>query len=308
MPPAQTDIVELSSSRLRLVVALPGKNYNSTRFDWSSFATSLILDGKHEFVSAEHLPDSPKYADGGKGLCCEFGIKSPIGYSDCPIGEWFPKIGVGMIRRETAADYNFFHHYQELRPLEYSFSYELPPDIAAPAEVFTITGRCDSYRGYGWTMSRSWIVRGISVENRCSLYNTGILPLRCDEYSHNFIRLGPDTIGPDTKLHFGFPIADSAPDCFDPSHCLDGRRPVFRAVPEREFYLGGLLANPIDDAWWQASNSNSGLSLREDLDSQCIKCDCWGKSSVISCELFTPINVAPGKSYSWKRNYQVLAG
>ena len=160
--------LELRSSTIELSIAPPGSSYQSTRFDWSSLAISIVVDGKYQCAAAERPRDHPLFSRGGQGLSCEFGIRTPIGYVDCPVGEWFPKIGVGFIQRESEADYDFFHHYENMRPLEYHINHGRPVDSAPGGQSVTITGIAKPHRGYAWTMSRSWIVTGNHIENRCS--------------------------------------------------------------------------------------------------------------------------------------------
>jgi hypothetical protein len=37
----------------------------------------------------------------GKGLYNEFGITSPVGFEEAPVGGWFHKIGVGLPKERT---------------------------------------------------------------------------------------------------------------------------------------------------------------------------------------------------------------
>lgn len=308
MPQNQApDSIELRSPRLRVRLALPGSSYRSTRFDHSSFVVGLELDGRHQFASAERDADHPLHDRGGQGLSCEFGIRTPIGYADCPVGDWFPKLGVGFLRRESAAEYDFFHHYAECRPLAYRYDAAPPADAPAGAQAYSITGTAAETRGYAWEMTRTWLVHGNCLENRCILRNTGRLPLETTEYCHNFVKLGSGPVGPDYRLEFGFPVVDQAPDHADPCGDLDGRRPVIAQVPKGEYYLGRLAEGQIPAPWWRLSSAASGLSIREDLSLPCVKCDLWGKSSVISPELFAAVAVPPGGSLSWARRYTLAS-
>ncbi|MBD0779624.1 hypothetical protein HPE56_17620 [Maribacter sp. ANRC-HE7] len=47
----------------------------------------------------------------GKGLYNEFGIDSALGFEDTKIGEWFHKIGVGLLKKENQ-EYLFNKAYQ----------------------------------------------------------------------------------------------------------------------------------------------------------------------------------------------------
>ena len=300
--------LELCSSNLKLRLAAPGTNYKSTRFDWSSQAVSVIFANHQQCASSERPLEHPLYSQGGQGLACEFGIRTPIGYTDCAVGDWFPKLGVGFIQRENAGEYDFFHHYAVMRPLEYQISHDLPVDVPSGSQSATIIGTCSPYRGYAWTMSRTWIVRDNTIENRCSLRNTGDKVLETTEYCHNFIQPGNAKIGPQTFLEFGFPLAEKFEKVYDPSECLDGGHPIFKAVPQGEFFIGGLLDKPAKNTWWQMHSPANGLTIRETLDQACIRADLWGNARVISPELFVLIRVEPGKSQNWNRIYKFTTG
>src|SRR5512133_1768995 len=89
---------ELSTDRLMVRVAKPGFTYRRTRFDWTGFVTDVMLDGQHTFTSVES--PNPMEGAGGIGLCNEFGIHEPIGYDEAPKGGYFPKLGVGLLKKE----------------------------------------------------------------------------------------------------------------------------------------------------------------------------------------------------------------
>lgn len=110
------DIV-LSNERLSVEISYPGEKYNGSRFDWCGFITQVTLDGKHTFCVKESL-DSRK-GSGGCGLCGEFGIREPVGFDETPVGEYFPKIGVGLLKRPDMEDYDFFRKY-EVKPLDFN--------------------------------------------------------------------------------------------------------------------------------------------------------------------------------------------
>lgn len=86
------------------------KEYSGVRFDWNGFITQVTLDGKHTFCVPEAL--EPGRGTGGCGLCGEFGIHDPLGYDETPIGEYFPKIGAGLLKRPDSEPYDFFRKYE----------------------------------------------------------------------------------------------------------------------------------------------------------------------------------------------------
>ncbi len=286
----------LESSRLTVGWEYPGEGYRGTRFDWTSQIVSIELDGTHRFGSAEYPRDDARHFEGGRGLSCEFGIRDAVGYAGCAVGDWFPKIGVAFLRREDGP-YDFFHHYREARPQSYRVDDSLPGAVRMEAAG----ERC---RGYGWRLVRTWSVDGAALECAARLENTGDEPIETDEYCHNFLRLGAAPVGPDYRVSFSFPIPAVAPEVADPSSCLRGAAPEFVREPAADFYLGGLLASPAEEASWTVRDARTGLSVTERLSGSAYRCALWGRSHVISPELFIRVSVEPGRSREWKRRWE----
>lgn len=68
------------------------------------------LDGRHTFCVPEQY--EPGRGSGGSGLCNEFGIRTPIGYDEAKVGDQFPKIGTGLLKRKSEEGYDFFTPYE----------------------------------------------------------------------------------------------------------------------------------------------------------------------------------------------------
>lgn len=99
----------LSNGILTAEIADTG-SYRGTRFDWTGFITQVTLNrGGHTFCVPESLV--PGQGTGGIGLCNEFGISRAIGYDEAAVGEWFPKPGVGLLQKVSAAPYSFAADY-----------------------------------------------------------------------------------------------------------------------------------------------------------------------------------------------------
>lgn len=297
----------LESDRLQVRISLPGSRYRTTRFDWSAGVYHIVLDGRHQFASAE-VTDGDLLPFRGQGLACEFGIRQPVGYSDCPVGGYFPKLGVGWVRRESDEDYNFFHHYLEMVPADFRWR------LASPNQaVFHADG--GNHRGWAWNLKRTWTLESNRLTLETTLENPGDFPIKTNEYCHNFLRPGTAPIGPGTVLELSHPTVKPGA-LFDPEACLNlspgapagahGAYPAaaFHLVPQGEFYAGNLCGPQVlNQAWWKLTSLQSGLTVREDLPGPCSLVDLWGKATVISPELFKELDVAPGQDQSWKRTW-----
>lgn len=286
----------IKSPRLDIGYELPGEGYRRTRFDWSSAIVSIDLDQRHRFSSSEYTEGDANYLAGGRALACEFGIHAPVAYDAVAVGDWFPKVGVGFLRRESGAPYDFFHRYREMRVQVYK--------AEATEDVLRVESYAEPYGGYGWRLTRIWKVEDAKLECAATLENLGERPIETDEYCHNFLKLGTASVGSDYRIDFSFPIPAAASEVSDPSSCLRGAIPEIVREPKTDFYLGGLMPSPTDNPSWRLRDVRTGLSVTERLSGTGIRCALWGRSHVISPEMFIRISVAPGLSQEWKRTWE----
>ena len=90
----------LENNLLQLEIQEPGKGYCGSRFDWTGQITQIRYRRQHTFCTEETV-DPALVNKLGRGLYNEFGIDQPLGYHDCSVGDKFPKIGIGLITRDT---------------------------------------------------------------------------------------------------------------------------------------------------------------------------------------------------------------
>ena len=106
-------MITLKSDRLRVELPMPGEHPNdSLRFDRAGYISEVILDGGMHFCASE--PRNLVHpSSGGRGLCCEFRCDVS---NEARVGEYFPKFGVGLIRKEEDDKYIFYKQYQDVKP------------------------------------------------------------------------------------------------------------------------------------------------------------------------------------------------
>ena len=102
------DII-LKNDRLKITVSEPGTLYHRQRFDWCGVITEVVLDGKHSFLSKE--PPFYGQITGGHGLSSNFEAANGFEYGNTPIGDYFPRIGVGRIIRHDRSPFSMYHDY-----------------------------------------------------------------------------------------------------------------------------------------------------------------------------------------------------
>lgn len=299
--------LSLTSSRLSIQLALPGVHYRTSRFDWTTGVYSILLDGRHQFASSE-VQDPELLPFRGQGLACEFGIRIPLGYEDCPVGDYFPKLGVGLIKREDLGEYNFFHHYLDFVGAD--FTWKRLTEASVSLESYGAV-----HRGWGWKLTRTWEVQDNHLILSTEVENLGQKTIKTNEYCHNFLRMGEKLAGAGTSLELGHPATfpEVLVDLEDLLRLFNGEKGTtpgsyaaaeFTKTPQGEFYIGNFCGTGVlENAWWRLVDKNSGLSAEETLDGCCSHIDFWGKATVLSPELFKLVHVEPGEKQTWSRTW-----
>jgi hypothetical protein len=292
----------LQNERLTVEVAHPGGAYSGTRFDWSAFITQITLDGKHTFCMPESL--IPGQGSGGIGLCNEFGIDAPIGYAEAQPGDCFPKLGVGLLRRPVSDEYNFglLHEF---------------------AEHFAISAQFDSgglhfsvqsldCRGYAAILHKTLTLNANKLCIAYELQNVGSLPIRTNEYCHNFVGFDQKPIGPDYQLRFPYSLTleQMGVDFMEhmqPMLNIHDNTINPQPLPNSAFYCRPLGYAHTDLPQWELEHKPSGITMREYDDFTPCRVAVWGTPHVISAEVFVQIDIAPGQTQKWTRIYEFNA-
>ena len=164
----------IKNNTLEVAIDFPLENYKGSRFDWS---------GKISSIRFENLPLTTIEDTGskdvnflGKGLYNEFGIVSPIGFEETPMGGWFHKIGVGLLKKEHK-DY-LFHRNHLIKPASFDVNYE--------NQKIIIICKSEDVNGYSYILKKEITVSENNFIINYSLHNTGEKRIITDEYVHNF--------------------------------------------------------------------------------------------------------------------------
>ncbi|AGX87707.1 hypothetical protein [Candidatus Symbiobacter mobilis] len=289
----------LQSAHLTLELCPPGAAYQGARFDWSGQITQLHYR-KHSFCTTESL-DLTWLHHAGRGLYNEFGIDTALGYVDCPVGEKFHKIGVGLLTRATAEPYRFAHLYP-VDPAK--FDVQRSEDRA----VFTVTA--PTVRGYAYTLVKTISVLDTAVRIHYRLHNTGTKRIDTNEYVHHFLAVDHHPLNRDYTLRFSF---DPEPATFGETVNVEGcvvfENNAMRWVgtPSEPFFFGAIHP-PADttQAFWELGHESTGVAIRETVSFPPEKLNIWGTSHVVSPEIFYPIRLGPGEECEWERVVEVL--
>lgn len=285
----------LKNKNLEIRIDSPLENYNFSRFDW----TGKIVEVRFQniLLSSVERIDTQNENHFGKGFYNEFGIDSALEFEETEIGDWFHKIGVGLLKKENN-QYLFNKPYQ-IRPAKFNTSSE-------PNKI-TIECKTETINGFSYLLKKEIELHESSFIINYWLENTGDKEIDTHEYAHNFTAINR-SIGEDYILNFPF---DLKPNLFGETVNPEGKVEIgqneikFNGSPKEQFFFSNLTGGKTVDATWELLNLNRKIGIRETGDFQCNKVNLWGWKHVISPELFIEVNVKPGESKEWSRIYEM---
>lgn len=284
------DRLEIKSNRLKVKFQLPGTFYKGPRFDWTGFITDVILDQKHTFCTDESLIEGQ--GTGGRGLCNEFGIQEPVGYDEIEAGEWFPKIGIGLLKKTADRPYSFWDPC-EIIPFEVKVS-----SSGDTAKFVSEPALCN---GYAVRLTKTFNIEDNRLIIKYKLHNTGEKVIDTTEYVHNFVNVNGKGVGPHSELSFSFmPVGDNVPEIFR----VNGNKIEFNDIPDKEFYWRLDGTGDYPSSWWMLIDKDTGAGLKETTNFPLLRMAIWGKAHVISPEFFIHIHLKPQEIKEWSRVYE----
>ncbi len=286
----------LKNKNLEIQIDLPKENYNFSRFDWSGKIAGVKF--KNVPLTITERTDIVDDTVFGKGLYNEFGIDAALGFKEAAIGDWFHKIGVGLLQKEDA-EYVFTKKY-EIKPAQFK--------ITAVPNSMVIRCTSATVNGYAYVLNKEIVLKESGFTINYTLENTGEKDIRTTEYVHNFISINKALMGKDYELKFPFRLR---PEKFGETVNLEqqvllGPNEIgFKGTPNEQFFFSNLSGGEQVDAAWELLNLKHKIGISETGSFKTSKVNLWGWKHVISPELFIPIFIKPGGSTKWSRTYKV---
>ncbi|MBT8305354.1 MAG: hypothetical protein KJN85_00300 [Maribacter sp.] len=287
----------LKNINLEVHIDLPEENYNFSRFDWS---------GKIAAVNFQNIPltiaertDIVNNAAFGKGFYNEFGIDNALGFEEAPVGGWFHKIGVGLLKKED--DQYLFHKQYEIKPAQF--------EITTSPNTIVINCTSEVVHGYAYVLRKEIVLEANGFAIKYTLQNTGDKEISTDEYVHNFLAINKALMGIDYELKFPFRLK---PELFDDTVNKEQQVVLgpdnigFKGTPNEQFFFSNLSGSDGVVANWELLNHQNKIGISEMGDFKTNKVNLWGWKHVISPELFIAIHLQPGQSMDWSRMYNVF--
>jgi hypothetical protein len=286
-------MITLNSDRLRLEIAEPTECAAlTTRFDRAGFIAEIVLDGRHRFGATEPYNLSHP-SSGGRGLCNEYLFDVSDQVSP---GEYFPKFGVGLLKKATDARYNSTLRYSAIEC-------EVETEVLSPNQARFITKPMPCI-GYALHQTKLITVDGNRVCMRVTAQNAGERALDAREYCHNFLTINGMAVGPAYKLR--------VPDMADMGEAVlggtlrgDGRGFTFtRYATEASFFRAdSALITGKGPFEWSLINADGAASIhgRDDIDIDMFQV--WSADHMVSIENFHKLVLQPGETDTWERTW-----
>jgi hypothetical protein len=311
---------ELTNGSLRVKLYLPDAAngfYRATRFDWSGMIYSLEYGG-HQYYGPWFQGTDPKVHDfvyrgteivagpctAATGPAEEFSTDNQaLGYNEAKPGGTFLKIGVGVLRRPDAADYDHFRLYEIVDPGKWQ-----KKTSRNSAEFTQQVNDADSGYGYEYRKTVRLAASGPEMAIEHSFRNTGRKVISSRVYNHNFLVLDGQPPGPDVTISVPYEIGSDRPP--DPKLAeIRGRQILYRKTLEGQdrvmTQMGGFGAG-VADYDVRVVNTRTGAGVRITADRPLASMMLWSIRAVLSAEPYVEFTVKPGETYNWKLTYHYL--
>ena len=284
----------LKNNNLEIHIDLPLEKYNFSRFDWTGKIATVKFQNIE--VSSSERPYGENEHLFGKGFYNEFGIDTALGFNETKIGEWFHKIGVGLLKKED--NEYLFHKSYEIKPAEF--------EVIKKLNSIIITCSSQTVNGYSYVLKKEIKLLENSFTINYYLQNTGEKNINTDEYVHNFTVINKDLIGSNYKLKFPFQLKPQLfEETVNPEQKVDiaENEIKFNGSPKEQFFFSNLTGYKSISAKWQLDHLKSNITISEIGSFNTNKINLWGWNHVISPELFINISLKSGQATEWSRTY-----
>jgi hypothetical protein len=317
---AEPPQAELTNGLLRVKLFLPDAAngfYRATRFDWSGMIETVEYGG-HRFYGRWFQATDPKVKDfiyqgrdivagpctAATGPAEEFNTADKaLGFDEAKPGGTFIKIGVGVLRRPDAQDYDHFRLYEIADPGKWTNR------VTRDAAEFTqLVNDASSGYGYEYHKAVRLVGNGPEMAIEHSFRNTGKKVISSRVYNHNFLVIDGQAPGPDLTISVPFPIRSQRPP--EPNLAeIRGKQILFRKTLEGQervmTQMEGFGASS-SDYYVRVVNNRTGAGVRITGDQPLANLMLWSIRAVMSVEPFVEFNLKPGEVYSWKLVYRYL--
>ena len=274
--------------------------YRSSRFDWSGVIESLTYAG-HTYFGKWFDRYAPTINDAIMGPVEEFRSEDGgIGFKDAKPGEYFLKIGVGMLRKPDDKPYSFGRFYEianggrrVVRPHADRVEFD---HILTDGE------------GYGYLYKKIVRLPGnkpeLIIEH--SLKNTGKKTLDTGVYNHDFYMIDNQPTGPDFRVRFAF--EPKAAEDLKGGAEIRGKELVYlrELKPKGDSVFSPItgFGTGVEDNDVSVENRKAGAGVREIGNQPLSSMYFWSIHTTVCPEAYIHMHIAPGETFKWQIRYQ----
>ena len=314
---------EISNGVIHAVLSLPDQKngyYRGTRFDWSGVINSLSANA-HNYYGPWFNKTDPSVIDFVfrgpdivAGPCSA--ISGPVeefvsgekalGYDDAKPGGTFIKIGVGVLRRPDAQNYNPYRLYDIVDAGHWTVrrgpaSIEFTQELRDPASGYA----------YRYTKTVRLVPNKPEMMLEHELQNTGRRAIETNVYDHNFLVLDGATTGPDFQITVPYKLAAKAEDHTDARffEVAESTFRYLRPLTGRDTVAADFsgFGKAPSDYRITIENKAAGAGMTIAGDRPLASEHLWSIRSVIAVEPFIEMNIEPGKAFRWRYTYSYYA-
>ena len=287
---------QLKNQNLAITIDSHNENYNCSRFDCTGKIRSIKFRDVELLSSELELQNNEEDKKFGRGLYNEFGTKNPLGFLNTDIGDYYHKVGVGLIHKKEI-EYNCQKPYPFI-PLEV--------DIQCSANQINFRSKSRVHKGYSYTLHKRIILQKNEIQITYILENSGTKVIKTNEYNHNFLRFKNCsidkgyvlTIPTDLRLEELTELVNK-----EKVMSITDDEIIFLKKPKEAFFISTELKNRDVDAFWKLENKSLNIGMSEVGDFKTRQFHLWGCAHVISPEVFIDIEINPSESKKWTRTY-----
>lgn len=294
---------QLSNGIVHATVYLPDAErgyYRGSRFDWSGVIARLEYAG-HSYFGVWFPTYDPTLHDSITGPVEEFRTNdSALGYVEATPGDFFIKIGVGILRKPDNQPYSFARNYQIVSTGKW---------IVRPGDD-RVEFEQDLNGMNGYTYEYSKTVRLAAKKPELilehTLKNTGKRVIETEVYNHDFYVMDGQPTGPDFRVIFPFEVHASGN--LGSAAIVRRNELIFQrelgsghdsAFSELTGYSGATKENDI-----RVENRKTGAGVEEIGDHPISKVNFWSIRTTLCPEVYTTLQIPPGKKAKWRITYR----
>jgi hypothetical protein len=290
---------QLSNGVIQIDLYLPDAHngyYRGTRFDWSGIISQVEYEGHTYFDEWKDTHD-PTVHDDIVGPVEEFKTRgAALGFHEAKPGEAFVKIGVGLLEKPDAANYQFSYPYKILKPGIWKTT--SGADWIEFEQQFNESGW-----GYLYTKRITLTKNQPEFTIAHSLKNTASKPIETHQYNHNFFMLDRTPVGTDYVLRFPFEVLVKR----DVKEWVEakGNELLFnRNLQDGSLFteLEGFSADAADHEI-VIENRKTGAGVKINGDRPLSMFNFWTLKRTICPEPYIELNITPGETVEWETRY-----